>query len=128
MDRKLVFFADDEKIILNLVEYVFNIYEGYELKTFDSGEACIEHLHLKPEVIVLDHNFLSKPGMLTGMEALRKVKEKLPCVKVIMLTAQGNSKMIDEFMEAGAYRYIAKDGFFIDTLKTELESLLVKQA
>jgi len=123
-ENKLIFFVDDEKMILNLVEYVFNTSDEYDVKTYDSGEACLENLTLNPELIVLDQNFLSHPGMISGMDTLKKIKEYNPAIKVVMLTAQGNQELVDEFIKAGATKYLTKDKHFIDSLMAVIKEAL----
>ena len=43
MKTKLVFFVDDDKMIINLLEYTFKSRQGIEVKTFFSGEECLEN-------------------------------------------------------------------------------------
>ena len=52
---KLIFFVDDDKMILNLLEYTFQSRQDYDVVTFQTGEECLENLHLGPRLIVLDH-------------------------------------------------------------------------
>jgi len=51
----------------------------------DSGEAAIEKLVEKPDVVVLDDKM---PGM-DGHQTLREIKKRLPDLPVIMLTGHG---------------------------------------
>ncbi len=122
--KRLVFFVDDEKMILDLVEYIFNTSDEYDVKTFDSGEKCLENLNQNPDVIVLDQNFLREPGMITGMDTLKKIKSANAAAKVVMLTAQDNQQLIDEFLKAGAIKYLPKDAHFIDSLSDVIHSAL----
>ena len=54
MSNKLIFFVDDDKMILHLLEYVFHNMENYTFKTFTSGEDCLNNIGMNPDVIVLD--------------------------------------------------------------------------
>ena len=54
MPNKLVFFVDDDKLILNLLEYTFKSRDGIQVKTFFSGEECLDHIQLKPDLVVVD--------------------------------------------------------------------------
>ena len=123
MENKLVFFVDDDKMILNLLEYIFKSKPDYKIKTFESCEDCISHLHDKPDVIVLDYLFAAK-GAMNGLEGLTKITEIDKNNKVIMLSSQENIKLIPEFIKAGARKYISKDAYFIDSLFEAIDELL----
>lgn len=114
---KLIFFVDDDKMIINLLEYTFQSREQYVVKSFGSGEACVEALEQKPDLIVLDHR-LSANGVdsMNGMETLVKIKSIEKDLPVIVLTAYGTQELLQEFMNNGASRFLTKDDYFIDSL------------
>jgi len=119
---KLVFFVDDDKMILNLLEYTLKNKLDYEVKTYFSGEECVQNLNLNPDLIVLDHNFGSnghtgKNG-LDILKEIKKVNNKLP---VIILTSHEDQKLADEFLSSGAIRFIPKNDYFIDSLLETIE-------
>ncbi len=117
MKNKLVFFVDDDKMILNLLEYTFKSREGIQVETFLSGEECLENMHLKPDLIVLDHIFNDEyKGKMSGMETLKKIHAMDKELPVIVLSSQQDERLIPEFMKNGARKYIAKDHYFIDSL------------
>lgn len=122
MVNKLIFFVDDDKMILNLLEYTFKSRQGIDVKTFFSGEECLQSMHLKPDLIVLDHLFPENKGQMSGMETLKKLKETDKKVTVIVLSAQQDEKLIPEFLKNGAKKYISKDDYFIDDLIESIES------
>jgi DNA-binding response OmpR family regulator len=122
MANKLVFFVDDDKMILNLLEYTFKSRQGIDVKTFFSGEECLKNMHLKPDLIVLDHLFPTNKGQMSGMEILKKLKEADKKVAIIVLSAQQDEKLIPEFLKNGAKKYISKDEYFIDELIESIES------
>lgn len=122
MDR-LIFFVDDDKMMLNLMEYTFKCREGFEVKSYFSGEDCVQNLDLEPELIVLDYYLGSaEEATMTGLDTLRqinKIKEKIP---VIILSREKDKDTIAEFKKEGAMRYVVKDDYFIDTLIDTIES------
>jgi len=109
-------------MILNLLEYTFKSRQGIEVKTFFSGEECLQNMHLKPDLIILDHLFPTNKGQMSGMETLKKLKEADKKVTVIVLSAQQDEKLIPEFLKNGAKKYISKDEYFIDELIESIES------
>ena len=52
---KLIFFIDDDKVILNLLEYTFQARQDYDVVCYQTGEECLENIIQKPSLIVLDH-------------------------------------------------------------------------
>ena len=115
--KKLIFFVDDDKMIINLLEYTFQSREQYDVRSFYSGEECLAAMSLNPDLIVLDHVLVGhKENSLNGMETLEKIKEINEDVPVIVLTGFGNDELLAEFMEKGAARFLTKDDYFIDSL------------
>jgi len=121
-NNKLVFFVDDDKMILNLLEYTFKSRQGIQVKTFFSGEECLENMHLKPHLVVLDHLFPEDKGHLSGLEILKKLKAIDKDCTVIVLSSQQDETLIPEFMNNGAKKYISKDDYFVDELIASIEN------
>jgi DNA-binding response OmpR family regulator len=122
MSNKLVFFVDDDKMILNLLEYTFKSRSGIQVKTFFSGEECLENMHLKPDLVVLDHLFPEDTGQLSGLEVIKKMREADKDVTIIVLSSQQDESLIPEFLKVGAKQYISKDDYFIDALIESIEA------
>ena len=114
---KLIFFIDDDKVILNLLEYTFQSRDDYHVVTYQTGEECLANLDRDPSLIVLDH-VLAGPeeDRLNGLETLKEIRKINQEVPVVILTGQGDDLLLSEFMEQGASRYLTKDDFFIDSL------------
>ena len=124
MSSKLVFFVDDDKMILNLLEYTFKSRAGIQVKTFFTGEECLENMHMKPDLIVLDHIFPDDMGKLSGMDVLVKLKEMKSESEVIVLSCQEDENLIPEFIKNGASKYISKDDYFVDELIESIEEVV----
>ena len=122
MKSKLVFFVDDDKMILNLLEYTFKSRQGIDVKTFFSGEECLDNMKLKPDLVVLDHLFPIDTGQLTGLDVIRKMREVNKDVSIIVLSSQQDESLIPEFIKSGAKQYISKDDYFIDALIESIEA------
>lgn len=115
--QKLVFFVDDDKMILNLLEYTINNRDDCDIMTFQSGEACLENLSLNPDLIILDHVFKSElDNPLNGLQTLKKIREVNKNIPVVILSSREDQELKDEFIEAGATSYIPKNDYFIDVL------------
>ena len=122
MNNKLVFFVDDDKMILNLLEYTFKSRAGIHVKTFFSGEECLENLHLKPDLVVLDHLFPEDTGQMNGLDVIREMRKADKDVSIIVLSSQQDENLIPEFLKVGAKQYISKDDYFIDALIESIEA------
>lgn len=124
MERKLIFFVDDEKVMLNLLEYTFSSRDGYKVKTFSSGEECVEHLDMEPGLIVLDHMLAGKnESEWTGLDVLEKIRNKFSDIPVFILSGIQDESLIEKYYTSGATKYIAKNSFFIDSLIDEIKEV-----
>ncbi|MCB8994698.1 MAG: response regulator [Bacteroidales bacterium] len=123
---KLVFFVDDDKMILNLLEYTLKNRQDYEVKTFFTGEECLAQLGLKPDLIVLDHHFKSNGNSSkNGLEVLKEIKHRDSKLPVIILTSNEDQDLAEEFISSGASRYIPKNDYFIDALMESIEQQIL---
>jgi len=75
-------------------------------------------MHL-PDLVVLD---IKIPGM-DGIEILKRMKEIDPSIRVIIMTAYGDLKMIHKAKELGALTHIAKP-FDIEELAKTVKEIL----
>jgi DNA-binding NarL/FixJ family response regulator len=65
-------------------------------------DAVVEH---RPDVVLMDYRL---PG-IDGVQATRAVREALPDVAVVCLTASANLREVDALFEAGAVACLSKD-------------------
>ena len=122
---KLIFFIDDDKMILNLLEYTFQSRPEYDVVCYKTGEECLENLHKQPRLIVLDHILAgSGDNTLNGMDTLIEVRKMNKEIPVVILTGQGDDDLLSEFMDKGANRYLTKDDFFIDSLIEAIQQMI----
>jgi DNA-binding NarL/FixJ family response regulator len=59
---------------------------------------------LRPDIVVMD---LTMPGM-TGLEALRTIKNRLPHTGIVVLTPHFSETLVREIFKAGARGYVMK--------------------
>ncbi|MEZ5071453.1 MAG: response regulator [Bacteroidales bacterium] len=120
---KLIFFVDDDKMILNLLEYTFQSRDDYKVISYLTGEDCLKNLPQKPDLIVLDHVLGAEEDQLTGLDTLKEIRRQNQDIPVVILTGQGDDELLSEFMDNGANRYLTKDDFFIDSLIDTIKQL-----
>ncbi len=71
----------------------------------DGRSAVEQALALCPDVVVMD---IMMPDM-DGILATKKIKEKVPHVKIIALSMYADKKFITEMLQAGASGFLLKD-------------------
>lgn len=114
---KLIYFVDDDKMILNLLEYTFSSRDEYKVESFRTGEECMAVLDKNPDLIVLDHSFLVDNSKYSnGLEILHDIRTKKNDVPVIVLTGEQNEAIKEQYVQKGVEKFIRKDSFFIDSL------------
>jgi CheY-like chemotaxis protein len=116
MTDKLIFFVDDEPMFICLFEYTFKCRSVYSVKAFNNGEDCVEHLYMKPDLVVVDFFLDSGATQMTGMDLVKKIKEINPDTLLIFLSGNDDDSVINEAKSVGVEKYILKDGYFIDNL------------
>ncbi len=67
-------------------------------------EALTMFEELKPDLVTMD---ITMP-LLDGLKALKRIMEKYPDAKVIMITALGQAQKVLEALNTGARHYITK--------------------
>ena len=118
--EKLIFFVDDDKMMLNLLEYTMKNRQNYDIRTFNSGEDCLKNMELKPNLIVLDHIF-NGTSKMSGIEVLKEIKKVNKLLPVVILSSTEDQSIAKEFLMNGASRFILKNDYFIDTLMEAID-------
>ena len=97
----------------------------------DGNDAVKLAIELKPKVTVMD---CALPG-ISGIEATRLIRAKLPEAAILMLSMHSEDTLIRQALEAGARGYILKNAMDLDLIsavkavaagKTVLDPQLVK--
>lgn len=103
--------VDDEQDVELLFKQRFrkSLKEGeISLEFAFSGEEALGYLDsLKPPDVALILSDINMPGM-SGFELLRKVKEKFPDLKVMMVTAYGDPENQERAKNLGADDLLSK--------------------
>src|ERR687893_2395269 len=111
--------VDDEQGMRQLLSIVFGR-EGHSVRVAENGRRALELLRQEPaDLIVSD---VKMPDM-NGIELLRRVREFLPDVSVVMMTAFATVETAREAFKLGADDFIQKP-FDVDELKLIVEKAL----
>lgn len=120
MDRpETIFVVEDDVLYLNLIIKELEKMGYTNIKSYSTGKEAIHDLSEKPDVALLDY-FLEKD--YTGMDILKKLRQRFPDTQVIFLTASDDVNIAVDTMRNGAYDYIVKG----DTAFIRIRHLLMK--
>ncbi len=78
---------------------------------------------LKPDLIIMAVNM----PILNGIEATRKIKEELPEIKVLALSAHAKREFVLDMVRAGASGYMVKE-CVLDDLVRAIEAVMSNQS
>ncbi|MCU0639799.1 MAG: sigma-54 dependent transcriptional regulator [Candidatus Krumholzibacteria bacterium] len=102
--KPVILLVDDEDTIRMFLEKTIRD-EGYEALTAATGQEALDKTRSElPDLVLLD---LKLPDM-NGIDVLRKIKEDLPEVCVIMLTAFGDIETAVTAIKKGAFDFVSK--------------------
>jgi two-component system chemotaxis response regulator CheY len=118
-----IMIAEDSEHIRMLLRDILEI-ENHQLvaEVSDGEEAVKKFREALPDLLLLD---LAMPRK-DGISVLREIMIINPKAKVILITASGNLKAIQECIQAGASTYILKP-FKIDELAITIKNTLVSE-
>jgi DNA-binding NtrC family response regulator len=105
----LIFLVDDDALFLKSLEIEFSDNTESDLKTFSTGELCLEKISQNPDVVILDYNLDSiDKNAVNGLETLDRIKDINPLIPVIMLSSQDKIEVAVNCMKHQAFDYIVK--------------------
>ena len=111
--------VDDEQGMRQLLSLVFGR-AGHKVRAAESGRRALEMLREEPADLIISD--VKMPDM-DGIQLLRAVREFLPDVSVIMMTAFATVETAREAFKLGADDFIQKP-FDVDELKLIVEKAL----
>ncbi len=99
--------ADDHVLFLKglklLIKSFLNVQLVIEVKNgYDLMDAIAQQ---QPDVILLDY----KMPAMDGAEAIRRIRQLYPDIKIIILTMYDDPNLINQMVDAGANGYLLKD-------------------
>ena len=104
MKRTRIILADDHALvsdaIKNLLEPEFEV-----VATFANGRALVDQApQLKPDVVLLDIGMPVMNGLIAG----QRLKQMMPSVRLVYMTANEDADMASEAFRLGASGYLVK--------------------
>jgi len=124
-DKSTILLVDDDFIFLEMLKESLVDEDKYNIVGFQSGGECLNHLHLKPDIIVLDYFLNSEnPNAKNGLDVLKEIKKRDSKVKVIILSGQEDGNLVYDFVRENAANYVVKDDNAFDNIKKAIENAL----
>lgn len=119
-----VFIVDDDEMYCHSLAFYLKTHTDYNIYCYSTGEECINNIHLKPDVIILDYYLNSEnPDALNGLQILKKIKKINPKIKIVILSHQEVLQVATDALKLGAYTYVVKDTRAIFNVKNIIEKL-----
>ncbi|MGZ3900751.1 MAG: response regulator [Bacteroidia bacterium] len=102
-----LFIVDDDDSMLTLVKNHLIRKFGHDVNitTFNSGEACLEHINYETHIVILDYYLNGE----NGLDILQLIKTINPHTEVIMLSNNEDMVAAIEAFKRGAREYVIKN-------------------
>jgi len=110
---------DDEREILSSIER-FLVKNDYSVKTYENPLTALSSLPKDTDVVLLD---VMMP-QINGLDLLPKLTEKLPDVKVIIMTAYSTLDIVVNAHRKGATDYIMKPFPSLREVQKKIDAIL----
>jgi two-component system chemotaxis response regulator CheY len=119
-----ILIVDDSKFmrltLKNLLEKSFGGIHSVVGEAGSAAEAVEKFLQLRPDLVTMD---IIMPGE-SGLEAVKKIIAYSPTARIIMVSAMGQEKIVEEAIALGAKSFVVKPVKTEDLIKT-VEKVLV---
>jgi two-component system, NarL family, response regulator LiaR len=100
--------VDDHRVVARSLQAYLESFDDFQVVGIAaSGEDLLEHLARWQPAIVLQDLLL--PGGIDGIETTRRVRQRMPAIRVIALTASIDEARLEGALRAGAAGYVRKD-------------------
>ncbi|MCA6075486.1 response regulator [Fulvivirga sedimenti] len=129
--NNLIFVVDDDAYFNGLLTaFVKRISTKAQIpvtiQSFESGEACMAHLHLNPSVILLDFYLDSCNDITsTAYDLLSDIHKTVPDAYILIVSQQEDWSMFkQDLISSGASEFLQKDRDLEDNLTVLLTDRL----
>lgn len=105
MNSFRIFIIEDDPWYGEILEYHLSLNPDYEIHRFTSAKDCLANLAKRPQLLTLDYSLPDH----NGLELLKKIKQMMPELPVIVISAQDDVGTAVELLKHGASDYFLKD-------------------
>ncbi|MDX1478478.1 MAG: response regulator [Saprospiraceae bacterium] len=105
-----IFIVDDEPLLTEMLsDYLSGRNPGFDIRSFPTGEACLQRLEDDPDLVILDYYLNSREKeAANGIDILREIKARNKALPVIMLSSQNSYGTAGRSISYGAMHYVIK--------------------
>ena len=124
MNQKLIFVVDDNVMFAEMLSDHLSQNPAFNVKVFNTGEACLKNLFQEPALIILDYylNDVYKDAA-NGLEILEEIRKEKQNPKVIMLSSQEHYTIAAQTISKGAIHYVVKDDQAFENINKILKDI-----
>lgn len=116
---KNIVIIDDELEIAGMIEKFLLKDGNYKVRVFHNPVLALSSISADTDIVLLD---IMMPQM-NGLELLPKLKEKLPNIDVIMMTAYSTLDKVLESHRNGATHYLMKPFSSLSEITKKIEEI-----
>jgi two-component system OmpR family response regulator len=106
---KKIFIVDDDEMMAEALSDYLTRKVQHSVQIFNTGEDCLLHMDVHPDVIILDYflNSMDK-NAANGLQILEELRKKKTTAKIIMLSSQERYGVMLQSIQKGAETYLMK--------------------
>lgn len=116
-----IFIVDEEESSLAALGYRLkkeNPFRNYKVHCFSSGEECIKHFHLKPDLIIMDQYLVcADDGSLCGTSLIRKIRKLNSEIPLVIVSGKRKPHFNIEGENDDSWYYLVKDQTAYDSVR-----------
>jgi len=116
-----VFLIEDNQTEGMLLKLALSSNKELDIEHFTNAKSMFEKIDNEPKIALVDINLPD----INGLELIKQLKQKLPEIKIIVISAQRDVDMIAQIQEEGVYNYLVKSEGVLAYLKTVISDLLI---
>lgn len=115
MSKLRILLADDHEVVRRGLRYLIESHPGWEVcaEACDGKEAVEQTVRVRPDIVILD---MSMPGF-SGLEATRRIVERIPDQRILILTMYDSESAFREVLQAGAGGVLLKSDASQDLIR-----------
>lgn len=122
MEKCKIFVIEDNKTEAMVMKLAFNGISDIEISYFYDGASLFKALETTvPQVVITDLILTD----MHGLDLVRKVLEKHPQVRFVVVSAQESMDMVAKLQQEGIFNYVVKSESCLRYLRNVLKDLLI---
>jgi DNA-binding NarL/FixJ family response regulator len=120
----IVSIDDDAHMREMLRDFVTSNFPGVVFSDFASGEAAMQELNVKPDLIILDYHLdAADPMAMNGLQLLGRMRQRFSDAQIVFLSAQESAEIASNTIKYGAFDYIVKNNFAFQRLEVIVRNI-----